>query len=139
MHSEDNNTTAIRSTGLGLTYCKLAIEAHKGLIGVNSEPDKDVEFWFTLPGLQDFTKINTNKLSKSDNTINLSNDDIAYLKEFAIKLSRLELFYISEINSCLLEIEIKNDNIKKWVEELNNALGNMNDKKYKHLLDLVLG
>ncbi len=55
VHSEDNSTTGLRSTGLGLTYCKIAIEGHNGNIGVNSEPNKDVEFWFTLPGLIEFS------------------------------------------------------------------------------------
>lgn len=38
-----------RGTGLGLAFCKLAIEAHDGRIGVECPEEGGSLFWFTLP------------------------------------------------------------------------------------------
>jgi signal transduction histidine kinase len=37
------------STGLGLAFCKLAVTAHHGAIGVQSRPGQGSTFWLSLP------------------------------------------------------------------------------------------
>jgi PAS domain S-box-containing protein len=48
----------IRGTGLGLTFCKMVIEAHNGRIWIEDNPDGGSQFVFTLPGIPIFEELN---------------------------------------------------------------------------------
>ena len=46
------NESSVKSTGLGLTFCKMAVMAHNGTIGVESSENNPTDFWFELPDIE---------------------------------------------------------------------------------------
>ena len=46
---QSGNEFKRHSSGLGLAFCKLAVELHGGKIGVKSQPGEGRTFWFILP------------------------------------------------------------------------------------------
>jgi signal transduction histidine kinase len=53
------NTENAKGLGLGLAYCRLAVQGHGGRIWVESEPGQGARFKFNLPVISNLVEIPT--------------------------------------------------------------------------------
>lgn len=136
---EARDSSFTRSTGLGLTFCQMAVEAHQGKIGVKSTLGKGAEFWFSL----EITKM-ANDTQNTDNQIItnsiqskriLSQEAQQILQPFLPRFEQLEVYFSSELNQILDTINFnQNPSLKNWEKNMRQAIFTMNDAQYKQLL-----
>ncbi|GAB4471792.1 MAG: hybrid sensor histidine kinase/response regulator transcription factor [Thermoflexibacter sp.] len=129
----------VRSTGLGLTFCKMAVESHKGQIGVVSKNGEGATFWFSLPLAKvhyepNLFPMNDKLLAKK---IVLSPQERMQLSPFFDQLKKLTVYEYSDVKSILDEIEaFQEENIHLWKQQIENALKACNEEKYEELLSI---
>lgn len=128
----------VRSTGLGLTFCKMAVEAHGGQIEVESEIGVGTTFSLTLPASKLKQEVTgENNVSPRDSTsIELSKEDKEFLKPFIHKLSELLVYQTTDIEQVLETIDSSGrPAVDQWVSEIRTCLFSMNDENYRILIN----
>ncbi|MEQ8238744.1 MAG: tetratricopeptide repeat-containing sensor histidine kinase [Cyclobacteriaceae bacterium] len=131
---------SMRSTGLGLTFCKMAVEAHKGQINVESEVGKGTTFLFTLP-LSHFDQTAeqtpSHETPKPESDINLSPSEKETLAPIIAALSQTLVFEVGKVKAILKNLDQPTEEIKKWEEEVHKSILILNEAQYKHLLHIA--
>lgn len=132
---------SIRSTGIGLTFCKIVVEAHGGEIDVESQEGQGSNFYFTLPfieHLEDSTNLSKDVSAqlKRDKSIVFSEKEKELLVPFLEKLQKWEIYDYSEIIAISKEIPTEYANINTWKEQIMNALHSVNEDEYLKLINI---
>lgn len=130
------------SSGLGLTFCKMAIDAHNGHITIDSAPNQGTTFYVYLPKSRlkekaspqiTQTKFEPERKSQAPKKQELT----SFQKEYGT-LKRLEVFQTSEILQVLTNIRQRNisKNLQSWLDQIEDAVYVCNSDEYQRLINL---
>ncbi|HBZ65334.1 MAG TPA: hypothetical protein DEO70_00735 [Bacteroidales bacterium] len=132
IQAEKIDSSGYKSTGLGLTFCRMAIQAHGHTIKARNT-DNGVLFEFTLDGkaISTWEKY----IVSADESVKLSTNEEALLRPWLDQLSRLEICQISEITSIVSHIPDYTDSIRTLKQKIGDAAFASNTELYSAIVN----
>ncbi len=130
------------STGLGLAYCKLAIEAQGGEIGLFSKSGEGTTIWFlTKRGIEKGPggiKTHETKTGSDSKAIPLNQNEISLIKPVVDKLRATSIYEVSAILLLLAdEVFTHNEKLMGWKESVETAVFSADEQLFRRLLDHI--
>jgi len=128
------NYGIVESSGIGLTFCKMAVEAHQKTLFIQSESGKGSCFCFFL---EKGIKKQEDSNFRISRKLELTADEKVLLQMPMSKLQKMEVFQATEIRQVLKQIKNKSgdENILKWLDLLEKSVYSCNEKNYKKLIN----
>lgn len=133
---EATKSGEIQSTGLGLTFCRIAVEAQNAKIDVYSVLAEKTIFSLTFPLIAVSEKI-TEKIEDSKNKILFTDEEKKSIQYILPKLKDTDIFRATELTKLLNTVENSSENIKLWKQKIKTAMLATNKELYEKLIDNV--
>lgn len=126
------------STGLGLTFCKMALESHGGRIWATSEKDRGTLFTFELAMSQEacreYIHLTGNRVEAPEHLIN--QEELSVIETFTAELVGLKVHEVGAIIRVLKKMDGGEVN-SRWKSDLQAAVYDGDQVKYDHLLNIL--
>ncbi len=123
------------STGLGLTFCKIAVEAHGGTITIAQGKEKGTVVKFTIPQAPITQQKHT--AVASDTAIHLSEAEKEQLRSYLTDIESLDISEITAFRQLISKMQQNTTINSQWLNELNSAVLTNNELKLKQLINLL--
>lgn len=120
------------STGLGLTFCKMAVMAHGGTILVSSQKNSGTTFFITL----EVETITGEPMQSYGKDVIISAIDLQKIRKYTTRLKTLKIHNVSAIMSILDELETLNLQTR-WSDHMRSAVQYADKEQYDELLVMI--
>lgn len=128
-----------RSTGLGLTFCKLVIETHGGSIGVTSVLNHGATFWFELPIMTVIdSKIVEEERCNYPKKYQNSELEEKQFTQYKLMINKLSIYQTSEILNIFKTSPVgASPDFQAWKEEIINSSISGNTEYFNRLKQIA--
>lgn len=137
------NSGNIHSTGLGLAFCKLAIEAHGWDIGLNSAEGFGAEFWIKISDFTIRKNMSPPPIPKykeiSNNNLSISKEDFEKVVPYLYQLQKLQVYAVSDVKKIIEGIKhLGIKELQEWTEQILTSVQTYDENKYVFLVHSIL-